>query len=183
LTSALVGDEWSASPSGRFTPGERALGTHWIGGWVDPKASLEDVKKRKFLTLLDSNADHSVVQPVVSRYTDCHIPKVISIVTGSCEKSPKIQVWNPAFQSLKAVACHVMLIRIYNGRCARFHRTNQISKYVFSFNLFIDMEEMASLFVLTDKFLALSDTKFSSASADFDFCQLDIALLSPQIKN
>jgi hypothetical protein len=32
LTSALVGDEWSASRTGRFTPGERVTGTHWIGG-------------------------------------------------------------------------------------------------------------------------------------------------------
>jgi hypothetical protein len=36
LTSALVGDEWSASRLCRFTPGERALGT-LIGGWVDPQ--------------------------------------------------------------------------------------------------------------------------------------------------
>jgi hypothetical protein len=26
-------------------------GTHWIGGWVDPRAGLDDVEKRKFLTL------------------------------------------------------------------------------------------------------------------------------------
>jgi hypothetical protein len=35
LTSALVGGEWSASRSDRFTPGERAPGTHWkrrLGG-------------------------------------------------------------------------------------------------------------------------------------------------------
>jgi hypothetical protein len=37
LTSALVGGEWSASRPGRFTPGEIAPGTHWIGGWVDPE--------------------------------------------------------------------------------------------------------------------------------------------------
>jgi hypothetical protein len=51
LTSALVGGEWSASRPGRFTPGERAPGTHWIGGWVDPRAGLDDVEKRKILTL------------------------------------------------------------------------------------------------------------------------------------
>jgi hypothetical protein len=51
LTSALVGGEWSASRPGRFTPGERAPGTHWIGGWVGPRAGLDDVEKRKFLTL------------------------------------------------------------------------------------------------------------------------------------
>jgi hypothetical protein len=40
LTSALVGGEWSASRPGRFTPGERALGIHWIGGWVDNEKML-----------------------------------------------------------------------------------------------------------------------------------------------
>jgi hypothetical protein len=44
-----VGGEWSASRPSRFTPGERAPGTHWIGGWVDPRAGLEDVEERKFL--------------------------------------------------------------------------------------------------------------------------------------
>jgi hypothetical protein len=51
LTSALVGGEWSASSPGRFTPGERAPATHWVGGWVGPRAGLDDVEKRKFLTL------------------------------------------------------------------------------------------------------------------------------------
>jgi hypothetical protein len=51
LTSALAGGEWSASRPGRFTPWETAPGTHYIGGWVDPRAVLDDVKKRKFLTL------------------------------------------------------------------------------------------------------------------------------------
>jgi hypothetical protein len=45
LTSALVGGEWSTSRPGRFTPG-----THWIGGWVDPRAGLDDMEKTKFLT-------------------------------------------------------------------------------------------------------------------------------------
>jgi hypothetical protein len=32
-------------------PSERAPRTHWIWGWVDPRACLDDVEKRKFLTL------------------------------------------------------------------------------------------------------------------------------------
>jgi hypothetical protein len=53
LTSALAGGEWSASRPGRITPGERAPGTQWIGGWVDPRAAgLDNVEKRQFLTLL-----------------------------------------------------------------------------------------------------------------------------------
>jgi hypothetical protein len=51
LTLALVGGEWSASGPGRFTPGERAPGTHWIGGWVGPGTGLDDTEKKKFLTL------------------------------------------------------------------------------------------------------------------------------------
>jgi hypothetical protein len=51
LTSALVVGEWSASHLGHFTPGEKGSGTNWIGGWVDPRAGLDNVEKRKFLTL------------------------------------------------------------------------------------------------------------------------------------
>jgi hypothetical protein len=51
LTSALVGGEWSASRPFRFTPGERVSGTHWIGGRVGPRAGLDYMEKRKFLTL------------------------------------------------------------------------------------------------------------------------------------
>jgi hypothetical protein len=51
LTSALVGGEWSASRPGRFTPEEKAPGTYWIRGWVDPRAGLDNMEKGKFLTL------------------------------------------------------------------------------------------------------------------------------------
>jgi hypothetical protein len=40
LTSALVGGEWSASRPCRFI-----AGTHFIGGWVDPRAGLDDMEK------------------------------------------------------------------------------------------------------------------------------------------
>jgi hypothetical protein len=50
LTSALVG-EWSASRLGRLTPEERAPRTHLIGGWMGPTAGLDDMEKRKLLTL------------------------------------------------------------------------------------------------------------------------------------
>jgi hypothetical protein len=32
-------------------PWELAPGTHWIGRWVGPRAGLDEVEKRKFLTL------------------------------------------------------------------------------------------------------------------------------------
>jgi hypothetical protein len=43
--------EWSASPPGHFTPKEISPGTHWIGGWLDPRTGLDNVEKRKILTL------------------------------------------------------------------------------------------------------------------------------------
>jgi hypothetical protein len=51
LTSALDGGEWSASCPGRYTPGERASGAHWIGGLVGPRTGLDEEKKRKILLL------------------------------------------------------------------------------------------------------------------------------------
>jgi hypothetical protein len=45
LTSALVGGEWSASRPCRFTPGESASDTRWLGGWVDLRAGLDDMEK------------------------------------------------------------------------------------------------------------------------------------------
>jgi hypothetical protein len=47
LTSAVYGGEWSASRPGRFTPRERAPSTHWIEGWVGPRASPDEMVRRK----------------------------------------------------------------------------------------------------------------------------------------
>jgi hypothetical protein len=46
-----LGTSWSASGPCRFTPGERASGTHWTGGWVGPRAGLDDLGKRKCFIL------------------------------------------------------------------------------------------------------------------------------------
>jgi hypothetical protein len=51
LTSTLDGGEWLASRSSHFTPGEKAPGTHRIGGWVGPRTGLDDVERRKTLPL------------------------------------------------------------------------------------------------------------------------------------
>jgi hypothetical protein len=45
LISALDEGEWLASRPGRFTPRERAAGTHQVRGWVSPRASLDMVSK------------------------------------------------------------------------------------------------------------------------------------------
>jgi hypothetical protein len=51
LKSERVERDWSASRPGRFIPEERASGTHWTGGYVGPRASLENMENTKFLTL------------------------------------------------------------------------------------------------------------------------------------
>jgi hypothetical protein len=64
LTSALDGGEWSASRPGRFTPKERAPGTHRIRGWVGPRAVPDAVVKRKISSLhRESNPRTPIVQP------------------------------------------------------------------------------------------------------------------------
>jgi hypothetical protein len=47
LTSTLGGGEWLFSRLGHFTHGEKALGTHWMGGWMGLRAGLDAVAERK----------------------------------------------------------------------------------------------------------------------------------------
>jgi hypothetical protein len=47
LTSILHGGDLSDSRPGRFIPRERKPDTHWIGGWVVPRADLDAAAKRK----------------------------------------------------------------------------------------------------------------------------------------
>jgi hypothetical protein len=63
LTSALNRGEWSASRPGRFTPRERAPGTHGIGGWVGPRAVLDTVVemfKKKFERQHKRDTNHAL---------------------------------------------------------------------------------------------------------------------------
>jgi hypothetical protein len=68
LNSALAEGEWLASRSRCFTPEERAHSTHWMGGWMDLRADLDSVEKRKILTLPGIEHCH---------YTDGTIPALI----------------------------------------------------------------------------------------------------------
>jgi hypothetical protein len=71
LTSALDGGEWLASRPGGSTPRERAPDTHWIGGWVGPRAVLDAVVKKKIpIPSRESSPRTPIVQPVAQRYTD-----------------------------------------------------------------------------------------------------------------
>jgi hypothetical protein len=51
LIWAFCGDKCSTSRPGRFISGKRALGAHWIGGWVGIRTGLYVVVKRKIPAL------------------------------------------------------------------------------------------------------------------------------------
>jgi hypothetical protein len=66
LTSVLDGNELSASRSCRFSPRERGLVTHWIGGWVGLSVGLNFMEK--YITSARNRTE--AVEPIARRYTD-----------------------------------------------------------------------------------------------------------------
>jgi hypothetical protein len=97
LISALDGGEWSASRPGRFIPRERAPGTHWIGGWVGPRAVPDAVEKRKIpRRRREPDPRTPMVQPVAQRYTDwpttaCFRVHVIFVLANASYLHPECQ--------------------------------------------------------------------------------------------
>jgi hypothetical protein len=70
LTSTLVGSEWSASCPSACTPGETAPVTHWIGGWLGPRASLDTVEQgKKLLPLQEKYPGHPALSSLLYRPT------------------------------------------------------------------------------------------------------------------
>jgi hypothetical protein len=62
---SLNGGQWTALFPGHFAPWGRALGAHWIGGWIGFKSYLDAVEKRKVsCPCWESNIYSSVVQPI-----------------------------------------------------------------------------------------------------------------------
>jgi hypothetical protein len=64
--SALNEFEWSDSRPSRFNPRERAPATHWIAGWVDPRAGLDTVVKRKIPSPCQNSS------PQIAQLADSH---------------------------------------------------------------------------------------------------------------
>jgi len=54
LTSELKASEWQASRSGRFTPGERAPDSHWVGLGAD----LDELEYEIYDTKWKNNLFH-----------------------------------------------------------------------------------------------------------------------------
>jgi hypothetical protein len=101
LTSALGGGEWSASRPGRFTSRERAPGTRWIGGWVDPRAVLDAVVKRKIPSpRRELNPRTPIVQAVAQSYTEWAVAVAKRKIPNLRRKS------NPRTPIVKPVQSH-----------------------------------------------------------------------------
>jgi hypothetical protein len=99
LTLEIDGGDWSASRPDRFTPRERAPGTHWIGGWVGPRAVLDAVMKRKIpSSRWESNPGTPIFQPVAQRY-----PGSLNRVCSLKLKVKAARCWIPLHET--ALAC------------------------------------------------------------------------------
>jgi hypothetical protein len=60
----------SVTPRPHFNPGESTSGTHWIGGWVGPRAGLDSWARRKILCpCRASNPDRHARSKIVRHYT------------------------------------------------------------------------------------------------------------------
>jgi hypothetical protein len=94
LDLSIVAGEWSASRHGCFTPWERAHGTHWIGGWVGPRAGLDDMEKWKFLTLTGIELRH-VGRPARTQ----------SLYRLRCRGSSSLPIWINISVTYSRVAC------------------------------------------------------------------------------
>jgi hypothetical protein len=64
-----------------LSPGERALDTHWIGGWVRLRAGLDVVEKRKNLAPAGNRTP--AVQPVPVPTEICRASKHATLDSGA----------------------------------------------------------------------------------------------------
>jgi hypothetical protein len=63
------------TPRPRITPAEWTPGTHWIRGWVGPRAGLDNVLEERFFCLCwGSNLDCSIVQSAGRHCADLVTP-------------------------------------------------------------------------------------------------------------
>jgi hypothetical protein len=137
LTSILEEGEWSASRLGRFTSGERAPGTRWIGGWVGSRAGLDAVEKRK-IGIPAGNRTHETQLWILWR-SHCFFKSVTSCISTSIYHLPLgifkrqyLQKWPSLIRKTRTTQRYVHL-QYYSSnssprrikhaeKCKRMHR-------------------------------------------------------------
>jgi hypothetical protein len=86
----------AALPPGKEPPPPR---THWIGGWVDPRAGMGNVEKRKFLTLPGLQL-RSLGRPARSQSLyRLRYPGSLRIYNTSLKNVAKQILWNDSNES------------------------------------------------------------------------------------
>jgi hypothetical protein len=105
---------------------ERALGTYWIGGWVNPRACLDDVEKRKFLTLPGFELRPlGRPAPRQSLYRLQYPCSPINIVHGPIRGTA--DVW----KNTKEVNIQIIITNIiFNNEAYHFHSQDILTHYI-----------------------------------------------------
>jgi hypothetical protein len=91
LTSELVVSGQLHAPAA-LPPGKEPLNTHWIEDWVDPMSAWMILRSENSRPYRDSNSDSSIVQPVVSCYTDY---ATAAYITGGERSALCLRCFNP----------------------------------------------------------------------------------------
>jgi len=121
----------SASRPGRFTPRERAPGTHWIEGCVGRRADLDTVTKKRipsprrksnprtlivqYISRKHRFSPVSVPHPVVQGASDCISCKSCDYVQDGChiQVVPLKVVHNPTFPC----SCGISVVKVKLSLC------------------------------------------------------------------
>jgi hypothetical protein len=107
LTAALVGGEWSASRPDRFT-----LCTHCIGGWVDPRASLDNMEKFRSLVYIHNEFLWNFTLRWISHISHYRAADVLqSAVVFKLSPIYRFPLW-PVMESYSV--CHMFKISLYH---------------------------------------------------------------------
>jgi hypothetical protein len=107
---------------------------HWIRGWVDPRAGLDDVEKRKFLTLPGIEIRPPGLAAVASRYTDWAIPGIIEDVsiTVVTKASHRTLAWGGCIrQSYKKGLIRKPLLQIGSHRRKYWCKRHEYAIFLF----------------------------------------------------
>jgi hypothetical protein len=125
LTSALDGGEWSAPHPSRFIPGERARGTHWIGGCMGPRVGLDAVEERRILHCWELNPCRPARSPSVCR-----------LINLDADNAVKTNLKNWCYCSqLPIYTYHNFFI---NSPAVAFRLVSHLQGNVLILNIFID---------------------------------------------
>jgi hypothetical protein len=83
LNPILDDGKWSASHNGLFTHGERALGTHFMRGWVSTKVILDAWEER---TISSSSPKRTTSSPYINRRHALKVVGEVSFKTGKSDR-------------------------------------------------------------------------------------------------